>query len=246
MITYDFNNYKSLCVCGDIHGEFRTLIFNIKRLGITDSVIIVAGDCGIGFEKEGHYTQLYNKICKTLEVTNNVLLLVRGNHDDPSYFNERRIDFERMKCLPDYSVVRVGVQNILCIGGAISIDRTERIERMSQSKLLYWADEAAIYDTERLDRLSETEINIVVTHTCPTFCHPTFKSGIGCWLCRDATLEKDLNDERLLMDKIYEHLTRSHDTITNWYYGHFHQSNSDIISDVRFTLLDIMEIKEVY
>ncbi len=229
-----------------MHGEFRTLIFNIKRLGIVDSVIIVAGDCGIGFEKEGHYTQLYNKISKTLEATNNILLLVRGNHDDPSYFNERRIDFERMKCLPDYSVVRVGERNILSIGGAVSIDRTERIEKMTIAKPLYWVDEAAVHDAERLDRLSETEINIVVTHTCPTFCHPAFKSGIGCWLCRDATLERDLNGERLLMDKIYDHLTRSHNTISHWYYGHFHESNSDIINDMRFTLLDIMEIKEVY
>ena len=55
MTLYDYTEYKNLVVCGDIHGEFSTLAYNVKRLGIENSVIIVAGDCGVGFEKETHY-----------------------------------------------------------------------------------------------------------------------------------------------------------------------------------------------
>lgn len=32
MKTYDFSSqFLNLCVCGDIHGEFKTLIYNLKR-----------------------------------------------------------------------------------------------------------------------------------------------------------------------------------------------------------------------
>lgn len=43
-------------------------MFNIKRLGIENSVMIVAGDCVIGFEKEAHYTHLYSKLSKHLKL----------------------------------------------------------------------------------------------------------------------------------------------------------------------------------
>lgn len=38
-------------VCGDIHGEFETLVFNILQKKIENATVIVAGDCGFGFNK---------------------------------------------------------------------------------------------------------------------------------------------------------------------------------------------------
>lgn len=55
--------YASFCVCGDIHGEFKTLAYNLKQQKIENAVIVVAGDCGIGFEKAVHYSLIYEKIC---------------------------------------------------------------------------------------------------------------------------------------------------------------------------------------
>jgi len=45
---------KKVVVCGDIHGEFETLVYNLKINNITDSLIIVAGDCGFGFHKASY------------------------------------------------------------------------------------------------------------------------------------------------------------------------------------------------
>lgn len=41
----------NLIVCGDIHGEFKTLVYTLGQKHISDAVVIVAGDCGFGFEK---------------------------------------------------------------------------------------------------------------------------------------------------------------------------------------------------
>ncbi|MCD7977621.1 MAG: hypothetical protein LUG51_10860, partial [Tannerellaceae bacterium] len=76
-------NYDALYVSGDIHGEFRTLLYNLKRYSVRNAVVVIAGNCGIGFEKPAYYEQLYRKLEVTLEKLNILLLLVRGNHDNP-------------------------------------------------------------------------------------------------------------------------------------------------------------------
>lgn len=242
--------YESVCVCGDIHGEFPTLVYNLKRLGIEGSVVIIAGDCGIGFEKENYYVQLYNKLLKSLEKSNNMLILVRGNHDDPAYFDGKRIDFERMKCVPDYSVIKAAGKTVLCVGGAISVDRSYRKEAMRIDKVkrkdvkqLYWEDEPVLFDEIALEEACKETIDIVVTHTSPSFCYPTTKHGIGNYLLKDENLESELSQERALMDKLFERISTKNPCLQSWYYAHFHDSHTEFINNIKFCLLGINEIK---
>lgn len=252
MKPYDFSaEYQNLCVCGDIHGEFPTLAYNLKRFGIENSVVIVAGDCGIGFEKENHYSALYNKLRKSLEKSNNLIILVRGNHDDPAYFDGERIDFERMKCVPDYSVIKVGGRTVLCVGGAISVDRDYRKQAMELDRIkrryirpLYWENEPAVFNEKSLDEIGTMSIDTVVTHTCPSFCYPVAKSGIACYLSNDESLADELHTERAMMDKLHERLISDNHPIQSWYYGHFHESHTEFIDNIKFCLLGINEIKE--
>lgn len=49
--TYTFPEAKNIIICGDIHGEFNSLIYKLCiQYQLTDTLLIVAGDCGFGFE----------------------------------------------------------------------------------------------------------------------------------------------------------------------------------------------------
>lgn len=254
MNIYNFNKeYTNIYISGDIHGAFRTLVYNIKRLNITDSVIIIAGDCGVGFEKIGHYEHLYRKLNKTLDKNNCILLLVRGNHDDPIYFEEKLIDFPKMKTVPDYSIVKVAGRTILCIGGAISLDRYERLRELELRKLsrkpeiqIYWENEFPIYNEKILQEVKDSNIKIdtVVTHTTPSFCYPQTKGNFASRVLNDEKLFVDVQNERNIMTSIYNKMKADGHNIKDWMYGHFHTSHVEFIDDTRFTLLDIEELKE--
>ena len=256
MYLYDLpQNYTSLCVCGDIHGEFRQLVYNIKRLSITDSVIVVAGDCGIGFEKPEYYNQLYNRISPMLKKQKVKILLIRGNHDDPEYFDGKKINHPLMTALPDYSVIRFNGQSALCVGGGISVDRAPRKINMwfnnakgNKNCPIYWEDEQVVFNEQILSEIEGEgiQLNAVIAHTAPSFCFPTTKEGVAGWFMNDSTLERDLDTERGTMDKLYEHLIRNNHPIASWFYGHFHASAIEYIHAVRFCLLDIQEIKTLW
>lgn len=136
--TYNFYN-KRAYVVGDIHGHFDVIKNKIKTYKITDSVIIFAGDIGLGFEKPEHYKQIFPKINKAMKLRNVTLLFVRGNHDSKIYFENELINYSNIKSIPDYSVVNIHQDwdcdmkeppkfSILCVGGGVSIDRQHRLD----------------------------------------------------------------------------------------------------------------------
>ena len=47
--TYEFPDAKSVVVAGDIHGDFKAIVYKCcEQYGMKDTLIIVAGDCGFG------------------------------------------------------------------------------------------------------------------------------------------------------------------------------------------------------
>ena len=51
MKLYKFPKAKSVVVSGDIHGDFNRLVFKMcVQYQMRDTLLIVAGDCGFGFE----------------------------------------------------------------------------------------------------------------------------------------------------------------------------------------------------
>ena len=249
--TYSFPNAKSIVVCGDIHGEFNAMIYKLCiQYQITDTLLIVAGDCGFGFDKPGYYDIIFNRNSSRLNKANNWVVMVRGNHDDPSYFNGERISQKRFLTVPDYSIIQACGHNILCVGGAVSIDRCYRKNRDSRCLrsdiASYWTDEMPVYDEEALNDISkELKIDTVITHTAPSFCELISKDGLKEWAAKDPDIPSDCAKEREIIDQLLTYLKSAGHPISRWYYGHFHQSWSSEIDGILFSMLDIMEFKEI-
>lgn len=258
-MIYNFPDSKYLVVCGDIHGDFNQLVYKVcMQYQMRDTVVVVAGDCGFGFERMGYYENIVKRNSKRMNESNNRIVFVRGNHDNPAYFDGHTFRHERFVAVSDYSVVKVGGHAALCVGGAISIDRNYRIAAWSNACLsnmkpvvqndvlapnYYWSKEYPVLNSQLLDQvLSEQTIDVVITHSAPSFCELKSKLGSNGWMVDDE-LYSDIKYERAVMDKLYEKLKGT--SVTHWCYGHFHQSWHSSIDGILFKMLDIMELFEV-
>jgi UDP-2,3-diacylglucosamine pyrophosphatase LpxH len=228
-------------IIGDLHGKFNFLMYKIRLLNLRDVVIIVAGDCGFGFESVIHYQNLYNSFKDTLLERNVHLIFVRGNHDDPNFFDGEQINFDNFIAVPDYSILTFDDNhNVLCVGGATSVDRIWRIEQQTVKKPLYWTNEFPIYSPEILDEIciDGIQINTIVTHTSPSFAPLTSKTGIETFLMYDPSLNEAISYERLTINNIHDHLLKDKHPIEKWVYGHFHQHATTEFNDIKFVMLD--------
>jgi len=208
-----------------------------------NSLFIIAGDCGLGFNKPKYYEDLFDKFNKVLSYNNSYIIMVRGNHDDPAYFDGERVNLSNIKAVPDYSVISAGGKNILCVGGAISLDRTwrikqeQRINRFSttKKKTIYWKDEAPVYNQEALDDITKNiKIDYVVSHTAPSFVSPENHAGLDDWSVDDSTLVSDVKEERRVLDKVFETLRDCDMRPKYWAYGHFDYCFIEKRSDTLF------------
>ena len=213
----------------------------------SNSIIFVAGDCGFGFNKEKYYTDLLEKYNKIMSYNNITIIFVRGNHDDPQYFDGEKINLSNIKAVPDYAIVETKDKNILCVGGAISTDRVWRIEqekrinrfKPTNTKRLYWNNEAPVLDKEKMDEIFKEydRIDYVISHTAPSFAIPTEHSGLSEWESKDKDLRADVRNERLTMDRIFEYLRDNDRKPLYWAYGHFDVSFIEKRSETWFRAL---------
>ena len=254
MRLLSYPDARQVVVCGDIHGDFKTLVYKLCiQYGHTDTLCIVAGDCGFGFFKPGYYEDIYASVLPRLEKANNWVVFVRGNHDNPAYFAEERVSHPRWRCIPDYTVIDACGKNILCVGGAVSIDRKDRQEENARRReyghmetAVWWPDEALVFRKEEIDALPEdVVIDTVVTHTAPSFCEPAIKQGLKSWAVMDPGLVWDTEKERKTMDELFAYLKENGHPVFSWLYGHFHRSWNGIREGTRWSMLDILEFRQL-
>jgi len=219
-------------IIGDIHGAFGRLKNLVWHKNLRDCTIICVGDLGVGFctkyENNVRECDILNQFFAKLNI---VFMSIRGNHDDPIFFNhpEKRIDLDNFKLLPDYHTETLNGEQFLFVGGAISIDRIMRIPNIS-----YWNDEAFVLDENKVSKC-----DVLITHSAPTWIGPYDKSGIGSWIQNDHTLWDDCVKERKDHSRLIE-LCKPKKS----YHGHFHCSSWVDEAGCFSTILDIEEIKE--
>lgn len=252
------NTINSLYFCGDLHWNPNYLKWMIKKYDLNNSCIICCGDFGIGFspKMEQQELALLNKFCNLRSI---YVLALQGNHDCKIYFIDSKFDDNKyVYLIPSYTIINVLGKNILNIGGAISIDRKYRQRNDSvnivkymkyhncdyktaelKAPRTYWEDEAIVYQSK-----VKEHIDIICSHSAPSFCYPIDKGFIVQEFAQyDDKLLEDVANERTILDKVYEDYK---DTVTHWYYGHFHNSYSQVVGNTYFKLLNINELFRHY
>jgi hypothetical protein len=225
------NLVKPIYILGDVHGQFARLRENIDKYDLRDCYIICVGDLGIGFQ---HPAKGELSGCRTLNTfflgRNIHFMSIRGNHDDPQYFNgPNRIELSNLRLLPDYHAETFNGERFLFVGGAVSIDRLYRVEGRS-----YWPNEVFVYDESKV-----TPCDVLITHSAPPWIGPFDKEGLSSWCEKDKTLWDLCYRERVDHDKLIQACgAKRH------YCGHFHAYHWVDFRDCYSTILDIDQFKE--
>lgn len=231
---------------GDWHGKFDYIKELIIKLDIQNDDIIQVGDFGVGFNFDD-LTKLH-VFNYFLAHRNLHVYAIRGNHDDPRYFMGRYMNiFSNLHLVPDYTLLEIQGHKIFCVGGAISIDRLRMKREMEKEESagtlpIYFENEKFVLNTDRLDYFKNVGIDVVVTHTAPSYCLPYTK---GSYDESDTKLPEELIRERadcaILMDILLET-----NPIEKHFYGHFHKTFITEDRGVTHYCLNINELKEVY
>lgn len=228
---------------GDVHGYTldrkygkRGFDYLLKLVedDLQNSNIIQVGDFGMTNDIN-RMNNFLNELNKLLVRVGSKMYVIRGNHDNPVFWDGTYI-YSNLELVPDYETRVIEDKKILFIGGAISIDRKDRIIHGGA----YWVDEKFVLDKDKLKTYEG--VDIVVTHTAPRFAYPQTIGGIVLEYTKDdPTLMQELGLERAEMTMAYDVL-KNNNKITNWVYGHFHTNRVTMHEDVEFRLVSILDV----
>lgn len=220
----------SIGVVGDIHGDFSLL--QTKLHGIIDSVLVVAGDCGFGFEPFDKILKMRKKLWDEFLLKRNLyVLFLRGNHDNPKWFESslsNKLNTERFKLIPDYTTIAINNKLILCIGGAVSIDRKYR----KYEKTIWHGEELQL-----IYPLPDYKPDIIIAHTIQPEILGFNKLAIYSF---DDDLTEDLKEEHAKVKTLLDHYKPN-----QWIHGHYHISCRSMYNNTSIVSLDCNEIYQI-
>lgn len=223
-------NNENIYVIGDIHGQFDLLcMFLVNK--VKNIIVIVAGDCGFGFNLPVYYSLLFNKYNQLLINNNIKIYFVRGNHDNPEYFNsdkypKLKYEFESFKIIPDYSVIN---DHILVIGGAVSIDRIFRRRNIN-----WWEGEEIMKLDKLPDHVCSKNIDTIISHECPSICNPILHK-VDYHVSN--TIKNKIHADREYLTKIFKNIKPKY-----WFYGHYHKYKIENIDGCIFTCCEMFDL----
>lgn len=262
-LEQEFPGCEVTAFLGDIHGDFSVISNKVIKYA-KNSVIFLCGDVGMGFCKPGYYEMEFSKVQRVLESNNSVVVLIRGNHDDPRYFHDTKsvsdslaIGFKRIIFADDYDIFRTkGDHVVLCMGGATSYDRYNR----KYGSDLFHGEEFYLPETDTyewiLNQYPECQsesipdhppINIIASHIAPTYAGNTNKTIGGLKdedFKFDPMIQEKCWDERKKMDYLI-HLLSYSEKIEYHFHGHYHKHCFYEDYPTRIIGLDINELYEI-
>lgn len=228
---------SNIYLFGDTHGELEIdKVFSQVSSFANDDFIIVCGDFGVLWDykvQNRFFSKKEKKIIKKIEQLPCELLFVDGNHENFDRINTlprvQRFggevgEYIKDKCyhLRRGNIYEIAGKNVLTFGGALSIDKAERLHYEAYTrKRVWWAGEAitALQLERGLENIAKFggNIDIVVTHTCPA-------SFLRC-LAEKIDIEYKLQDENAHhLERILEALiAKQKNEALEWFFGHWHE-----------------------
>ena len=219
---------------GDLHGDFCSNLLGNFRENMSklfNSTFIQVGDFGLGFQSVINDVKELREFNDFLEKNNNTMYVIRGNHDNPEFFNGK-FTYSNLKLIPDYSVLNLEGKNFLCVGGGTSIDRLRRAPGIS-----YWEDEKIKEITNEYP-----EIDVLVTHVPhrEVLGHDKPHDLLNHYMKMDITLHAKIEREVAVLNGIFDSVKPR-----VWYSGHLHFSDTKEWNNCIHTILGIDEISPV-
>ena len=97
-----------MILLGDIHGRLSIIINFIQKNDIDNENIIQVGDFGLGFDSYLTDIENLDKLNNILSKKNNKLYALKGNHDNPEFWNGRLDNkWSNIKLVKDYSILEI-------------------------------------------------------------------------------------------------------------------------------------------
>lgn len=215
---------------GDHHSNYNDLIRALLRRGLRQCRIIHVGDGEEGYPGswDSETPEYLDNAFASLEIE---YLSIRGNHSNPHVF-DGSINMSNFKLLPDYARMEIDEETWLFVGGAISIDRINRIPGET-----WWIAEDMILDETRAQ-----PADVLVTHTSPSWTLPPRSDLVDYYAAAEAdigttSLKRELLDEAARHDRLFE-LVRPR----IWYHGHHHRSATLQVDGCTIRQLGIAEL----
>ncbi len=230
-----------MIIIGDIHGGYPEVLYKIKRYKLTDTSFIQVGDWGLGFQQPAMDIKALSQIDDFLISGNNRLYILRGNHDNKWFWDNRaQIPLQQITLVQDYELITIDNRNVFFAGGGISIDRMGRT--LGQD---HWHDEAVYLDEPLLQLACSRGIDVAVTHIAPNEAWPyTMDQLVQYYIEREQIAGKDLLadliSERRIMSTILSKVRAA--GCREWYYGHYHASHVEEKDGISFRCMNIQEI----
>ena len=236
----NYRVYRKKFLLGDLHGYWSIILNQLNHVNEKEICIIQVGDFGIGFDDIDKEFAKLTRLNERLVEYESDLFIIRGNHDDPKWFKESEFTVLKEKLtniffVPDYTVLNIDFENILFIGGAVSIDRVPR--RMDGPGRSWWSDEVVKFDFDKVKEFRD--IDRVICHIAPDFCQPLkLNQLVYNFAMQDDLLLNDLTVERQNMTKLITQIMNNN-KIKGYYYGHFHNTYRFFHNNCEFVCLNV-------
>lgn len=202
---------KKILITGDIHADFSKLniIINKKK----PDIVYCCGDFGYW----PNHPRIFNSA--SIKPQGSKIYWCDGNHEDHWSLAARDSDeiFHNVFYMPRGSVMSLpDGRNVMFMGGADSIDKVVRTEGVD------WFREEVISQKD-LFNLPDIEIDILITHTCPSELVEEL---------RQFRTEKDLEPSNLAISTLLEIYKPKY-----LFFGHWHIYREGILNGTHWHCL---------